>query len=102
MSGKKDANTLAAKDFEDAVAKLSEMVRKLEAGDLPLEESITCYEQGMALVESCRKTLSEAEQRIQLLTEAASGELKLQEADSDGEQVKPKEDKDEDEDGLPF
>lgn len=50
--------------FEDVYARLDETVRKLEDGGLPLDEAITAYEQGMALVQRCRELLADAELRI--------------------------------------
>ena len=53
--------------FEELVAQLEERARKLEAGNIPLEEAITTYEEGAALVEQLRKVLDEAELRVQRL-----------------------------------
>ncbi len=55
--------------FEDLVAQLEERARKLEAGNIPLEEAITTYEEGAALVEQLRKLLDDAELRVQRLQE---------------------------------
>lgn len=53
--------------FEELVAQLEERARKLEAGNIPLEEAMTTYEEGAALVEQLRKLLGEAELRVQRL-----------------------------------
>ncbi len=53
--------------FEELVARLEEHARKLEAGNIPLEEAIATYEEGAALVARLRKLLDEAEQRVQRL-----------------------------------
>lgn len=53
--------------FEELVARLEEHARKLEAGNIPLEEAMTTYEEGAALVEQLRKLLGEAELRVQRL-----------------------------------
>jgi exodeoxyribonuclease VII small subunit len=50
--------------FEEAYRKLEDIVRKLEAGGLPLEESIALYEEGMKLVRYCEELLEKAELRI--------------------------------------
>lgn len=55
--------------FEELVAQLEERARKLEAGNIPLEEAITTYEEGAALVERIRKLLGDAELRVQRLQE---------------------------------
>jgi exodeoxyribonuclease VII small subunit len=54
--------------FEDAFAELEETVRKLEAGGLSLEESLTLYERGQALATYCSAQLDQAELQVQQLT----------------------------------
>ena len=52
--------------FEEKLAKLSEIVDKLEAGnELPLEDSLKLFEDGVGLVSSCREMLENAEQRVE-------------------------------------
>ena len=58
---------MAEQPFEDLVAKLEEHARKLEEGNIPLEEAMTTYEEGAALVQQLRKLLDEAELRVQRL-----------------------------------
>ncbi len=53
--------------FEQALAGLSELVEKLESGDLPLEESVAAFEQGVKLSRRCESLLDAADQRLQLL-----------------------------------
>ena len=53
--------------FESCLDQLEKTVKELEAGDLQLERSLELFEKGMALSESCRKQLEEAETRIELL-----------------------------------
>ena len=53
--------------FETCLDQLEKTVKELEAGDLQLEKSLELFEKGMALSESCRKQLEEAETRIELL-----------------------------------
>ncbi len=62
------------KDFEAAIAELEGIVRKLEEGDLPLEQSLALYERGVHLSRYCHARLEEAEQRIEILNER--GDLK--------------------------
>ncbi|MFQ5578241.1 MAG: exodeoxyribonuclease VII small subunit [Anaerolineae bacterium] len=59
--------------FEQAFAALTETLQKLEAGDLPLADSIALYEHGMALAQHCNTQLEAAELKIKQLT--PSGEL---------------------------
>ena len=49
--------------FEESLVRLEEIVRHLERGDLPLNESLSMYEEGTALIASCSKMLDEAEQK---------------------------------------
>jgi exodeoxyribonuclease VII small subunit len=62
------------KDFEGAIAELEGIVKKLEDGDLPLEQSLVLYERGVQLSRFCHARLEEAERRIEILTDR--GELK--------------------------
>jgi exodeoxyribonuclease VII small subunit len=62
------------KDFEGAIAELESIVRRLEEGDQPLEQSLALYERGVQLSRFCHARLEEAERRIEILTER--GELK--------------------------
>jgi exodeoxyribonuclease VII small subunit len=62
------------KDFEAALAELDTLVKKLEDGDLSLEQSLALYERGVQLSRFCHAQLEEAERRIEILTDR--GELK--------------------------
>jgi exodeoxyribonuclease VII small subunit len=62
------------KDFEAAIAELEGIVKKLEEGELPLEQSLELYERGVTLSRFCHQRLEDAERRIEILTER--GELK--------------------------
>jgi exodeoxyribonuclease VII small subunit len=62
------------KDFEAAIAELETIVKKLEEGDLALEESLALYERGVQLSRFCHARLEDAERRIEILNER--GELK--------------------------
>lgn len=55
--------------LEKKLEELSTLIEKMEEGGLSLEESLECFEKGIHLVRSCQKTLLEAEQKIQLLSE---------------------------------
>ncbi len=57
-----------------AIAELESIVKKLEEGDLPLEQSLALYERGVQLSRFCHARLEEAERRIEILTDR--GELK--------------------------
>jgi exodeoxyribonuclease VII small subunit len=61
------------KDFEAALAELDTLVKKLEDGDLSLEQSLALYERGRAVVALLpRAARRKAERRIEILTSAAS------------------------------
>jgi exodeoxyribonuclease VII small subunit len=51
--------------FEQALKKLSDIVTKIEAGQIPLEQSLTQYEEGMGLIKYCRGILEKAEKKIE-------------------------------------
>jgi exodeoxyribonuclease VII small subunit len=59
--------------FETALADLETIVKELEAGDLPLDQALKRYEDGIKLVRYCNRTLDEAEKRVTLLTADADG-----------------------------
>jgi exodeoxyribonuclease VII small subunit len=54
-------------NFEQALGELEEIVRKLESGQAPLEESITAYERGVLLRKHCEKKLNEAKAKIETI-----------------------------------
>ena len=62
------------KDFEAAIGELETIVKKLEDGDLALEQSLELYERGVQLSRFCHARLEDAEKRIEILNER--GELK--------------------------
>lgn len=63
----------APQTFEEAIEALEERVRKLEAGQLPLEESLQLYEQGVNLAQTCHALLDQAEERVAAVIEGAGG-----------------------------
>ncbi len=56
------------KTFEQAIARLDEIVAKLERGDAPLSDALGLFEEGTALAAQCSKLLDEAEQKVMKLT----------------------------------
>ena len=56
-----------AESFEASLGELEKVVKELEAGDLSLERSLELFEKGMALSETCRKQLENAETRVEML-----------------------------------
>ena len=63
--------------FEAALKQLEEIVQRLERGELPLEESLKLYEEGIRLSRLCHAKLEEAEGKIELLMKDARGDLVL-------------------------
>jgi exodeoxyribonuclease VII small subunit len=61
------------KDFEGAIAELESIVKKLEEGDLALEQSLALYERGVQLSRFCHARLEEAERRIEILMQDETG-----------------------------
>ena len=59
--------------FEGSLAELEELVARMEAGDLPLEEALRSFERGVQLTRECQTALQAAQQRVQMLTQRASG-----------------------------
>ena len=69
-----DMPDTSIKDFEAAIAELESIVKKLEDGELALEQSLALYERGVQLSRFCHARLEDAERRIEILNER--GELK--------------------------
>ena len=59
--------------FEASLKRLDEIVSRMECGDVPLEEALSLFEEGTALVKSCTKLLDEAELKIVRLTKGNTG-----------------------------
>ncbi len=62
--------------FEDAMARLEEIVNGLEKGDLPLDESLKMFEEGVRLSKSCLKMLDEAQKKVEILIRDKEGKKK--------------------------
>lgn len=71
------------KSFEKSLEELETIVIKLEDGDLPLEESLKLFEEGIKLSRECRERLTSAERKIQVLMKDASGELVTNDLETD-------------------
>lgn len=71
------------RSFETALAELEQIVGQLEAGDLPLEESLAMFENGIKLSRECRERLTNAERRIEILMKDPDGNLTAGDIDPD-------------------
>ncbi len=69
---------MAEKKFEAAMARLEEIVNELEKGDLPLEQSLKLFEEGIKLSRICNKRLEEAERKVEILIKDKSGSMKAE------------------------
>ena len=56
--------------FEEAMAELDELVSRMEDGELSLDDSLKAFERGVMLTRQCQQALSQAELRVQALTDA--------------------------------
>jgi len=69
---------MAEKKFEASLARLEEIVKELETGDLPLERSLKLFEEGIKLSRLCNKRLEEAERRVEILLKSKNGTVTAQ------------------------
>lgn len=60
---------------------LEQIVKQLEEGDLPLDESLKLFENGVRLSRECRERLTNAERRIEVLMKESNGTISLQQVD---------------------
>jgi len=74
----KKPNSADPVSIETAMERLEKLVGEMESGELPLEQLITRYEEGVKLVRHCQEKLDAAEQRIKMITRDASGPSGLQ------------------------
>ena len=68
-----DSEKKTTPGFEERMARLEEIIRRLEKGDVPLEDSIRLFEEGTRLAKSCDELLSEAEKKVVVLSKGADG-----------------------------
>jgi exodeoxyribonuclease VII small subunit len=69
---------MAEKKFEAALARLEEIVQELEKGDLPLEQSLKLFEEGIKLSRICNSRLEEAERKVEILLKDKAGNVTAQ------------------------
>lgn len=75
--------------FEEAIKKLESVVDSMESDELPLEQLLTSFEQGMKLVQVCQNKLAEADLKIQQLEKTAAGEVVLKPVAIPGQNAGP-------------
>ena len=69
MAKNKQKNDIGKLSFEQAIKELTNIVGKIEQGQIPLQDSLKQYERGMALIKHCRGILEKAEKRIEKISE---------------------------------
>lgn len=73
MAHKKQETDINKLSFEEAIKELTNIVGKIEQGQIPLQDSLEQYEKGMALIKQCRTILQKAEERIDKITKEQEG-----------------------------
>ena len=76
MSAKKNVN------LEKSLAGLEALVEELESGDLPLDQAMKKFEEGIKLTRGCQAALKEAEQKVEILLRSAGGAETLEKFDT--------------------
>lgn len=62
-------------NFEEAMTRLEGEVKRLESGNMTLDESIAAFEEAVKLIRVCNEKLENAERRVRILTEGADGSI---------------------------
>lgn len=74
---------ISAMSFEDALAELEQIVRRLEAGQVKLDEAILSYERGAQLKQHCERKLNQAQQRVERIAIGPDGAISAEPANLD-------------------
>lgn len=77
MTSKKTVN------LEKSLSDLETLIEELEGGELPLDQAMKKFEEGIKLTRGCQAALKDAEQKVEILLKSAGGEELLQDFDSD-------------------
>ena len=72
-------------DFETALKKLEDIVKKLESGDLSLDSALELFEEGIKLSRFCHAQLEQAERRVEILLKNSSGQVNAVPFESENE-----------------
>ncbi|MGD9564252.1 MAG: exodeoxyribonuclease VII small subunit [Pyrinomonadaceae bacterium] len=76
-----------SKTFEASLNELERIVKQLEDGDMPLEDSLKLFEDGVRLSRECRERLTNAERRIEVLMKDSNGSIALEPVQIDEREV---------------
>jgi exodeoxyribonuclease VII small subunit len=85
MAEKKNKDEVGKLGFEDSIKRLKTIVDKIEQGEIPLQDSLEQYEQGMLLIKHCRDILQKAEKRIEKISKEQSPEASSAETETEPE-----------------
>lgn len=80
---KKSSQNVTPASFEEAMAELSALVSQMEAGQLPLEASVSAYQRGSELIQFCAAQLEKVEQQVKILDAGMLKTFNPNEADED-------------------
>lgn len=69
------SNSEKNQTFEESFARLEQIVKALESGNLSLDDSLSAFEEGVRLVNKCNTQLTEAEQKVKILVSGPDGTL---------------------------
>lgn len=72
-------------EFEKSLARLEEVVKRLESADLSLDEAMNLFEEGVKLSRECQKNLEEAEGRVEILLKKADGKISAEPFETEDE-----------------
>ena len=73
--------------FEASLHRLEQIVKKLEAGELALDDALKLFEEGINLSQQCQKQLEEAENKVEILLKKADGKLVARKFALEGDQA---------------
>ncbi|NLY88365.1 MAG: exodeoxyribonuclease VII small subunit [Firmicutes bacterium] len=77
---------LKEKSFEEAIARLEQIIEFLEKGELTLEENLKLFEEGIALARHCRNQLDEAQGKVEILLGVEEGQVQTEPFHPEGEE----------------
>lgn len=83
---------MARSKFEDVLNRLETIVTELEKGDLPLEEALKVFEEGVRLSKGCLKMLEEAERKVEILLKDKEGKKRLRRFDTEKQKIQQEDD----------
>jgi len=74
-------------DFERSLQRLEEVVKRLESANLPLDDAMKLFEEGVELTRECQKQLEQAEGRVEILLKKADGKIAAEAFEAEDEET---------------